>query len=1156
MTTSSTSLDSGIAIIHSNQLEELRDVVEYWLRTHPLAPLENEFFLVQSNGMGQWLKQSLAQNSALGVAAAITMQLPALFIWRVYQAVLGDSIPKEQLLAKSPLLWRLYRLMPQLTALPEFATLARFLEDDSDCRKSYQLCEQLADLYDQYQVYRADWIAAWGDGQLSFANAHGIIEPLPTGQTWQAALWQAVLADIGGQSAQFASRAAVHSQFMQAVDSLEQRPAGIPRRIIVFGLSSLPQQSLEVLAKLGRFCQIVLFVHNPCQHYWADIIEDKDLLKAERRRQRYKSGMTDSIPDSDLHLHAPPLLAAWGKQGRDYIRLLDHFDEARHYANWHWPDNKIDLFKDYGSAGQRSLLQQLQQSILDLEPLPETPWLLAEADSSIRFHKAHSPQRELEILHDQLLAYFAAAQERGDPLYARDVIVMVPDINLYAPHIRAVFGLIQADDPRYIPYSLADQQQRGQNPLLLALEAILDAPNARFTVSEVLGLLEVPALRARFGLEAKMLPKLHQWLEESGIRWGLNAGQRQQTVAMPAGCEANTWQFGLRRMLLGYAVGAGLAFNGIEPYEEMGGLEAKWLGGLALLLETLENYVVLLSHERAVADWQATLMQLLADFFVASTDSEQKTLDTLETALAAWLHDSQLADLSPSDVLPIGIVREAWLTAVDEPSLQQRFLSGRVNFCTLMPMRAIPFRLICLLGMNDGDYPRNQPVRSFDLMGLSGHYRPGDRSRRQDDHYLFLEALLSARQQLYISWVGRSIRDNTERPPSVLVSQLREVIAHGWCLANAVPLLPALTVEHPLQPFSPAYIAKHRDPRLFTYAREWFENSAGASLAGLVAQVADDKTVVVALEALARFLKSPVKTFCNQTLKFAFDEDDVTSEDAEPFAFDNLQAYLLCNQLLAGLVSTQPDSVDDFFQQRYQTMAAKGQLPLAGFGKASYGALSQPVKESWGYFQEILPEWPQALEPVVLDLPAFTVADGGTVQLTGELGQLRLHCNQQDRALLYLTAQTLASKDHFKYHNLLFYWVQHLAACASQLAVQTLVVAADTIIELPPIEPTLASQYLQAMVEAYYQGLRQPLPLASKAGFAWLATNQAERAQAVYEGDDWHKGEVAYDAYLGRFFPSFASLTETNPDYGFEYWSEALYQPLFASARHYGMEEQ
>ncbi|MGZ0079553.1 exodeoxyribonuclease V subunit gamma [Methylomonas sp. YC3] len=1145
------SLDNGIAVIHSNQLEELRDVVEYWLRQHPLLPLENEIFLVQSNGMGHWLKQSLAQNSSLGIAAAMKIQLPSLFIWSVYRAVLGEQIPTEQPLAKDPLTWRLYRLLPGLLQQPCFETLASFLTDDSHCRKRHQLAEQLADLFDQYQVYRSDWVSDWAAGQDVLRNGHGEIKPLPSAQRWQAALWRAVLEDLGEESSPFASRAAVHAQFMAKIDTLTARPAGMPRRVVLFGLSSLPQQSLEVLAKLGRFCQIVLFVHNPCQHYWADIIEDKELLKAERRRQTYKLGMSAALSDAELHLQAPPLLAAWGKQGRDYIRLLDHFDETRAYANWHWPDSKIDMFKDYGEAGQRSLLQHLQQSILDMEPLPEQPVLLANADESIQFHIAHSPQREVEILHDQLLACFESAQQNGKPLYPRNIIVMVPDINTYAPHIHAVFGQIQSDDPRYIPYSLADQQQRGQNPLLLAVEALLNLPESRFAVSEFLGLLEVPALRARFEIDETAIPKLHQWIEESGIRWGLNARQRTERVNMPANLHANTWQFGLRRMLLGYAVGAGAAFDEIQPYEEIGGLDAQWLGGLAFLLETLEKYAELLRLEYPPAQWQQLLSELLNDFFQVSDERERKTLETLTSALTSWSRHCAQAGLSETDFLPIPVVREAWLAGVDEPSLHQRFLSGRVNFCTLMPMRAIPFRLICLLGMNDGDYPRNQQARSFDLMSQRGQYRPGDRSRRQDDQYLFLEALLSAREQLYISWVGRSIRDNSERPPSVLISQLRDVLAQGWALADKPALLERITVAHPLQPFSEAYVQKHRDPCLFTYAREWFVPAAAQPLNGQIVPSSDDKTYALSLESLARFLRAPVKSFCNQTLKFGFDSLAVTSEDCEPFGVDNLQAYLFSDELLQGLTAEHPDDLEQYLSRQQAVMTQKGQLPLGGFAQASFQALAEPVTAAWERYRELAFVWSEVLEPHVLQLAPFVLAGGVTVQLTGDLSQLRRH-NQQV-GLLHLTAQNLLNKDKsIKYPNLLLQWLQHLAACADSLPVTTLVIGADTAIEMPIVEQDDAYQQLQDLVAAYHEGVQAPLPVACRTAFSWLAAppeTAREKAQARYDGDDWNAGEVQYDAYLARFFPNFASLTAFDAEKDFAYWADNLYRPMLAHIR-------
>jgi exodeoxyribonuclease V gamma subunit len=620
---------------------------------------------------------------------------------------------------------------------------------------------------------------------------------------------------------------------------------------------------------------------------------------------------------------------------------------------------------------------------------------------------------------------------------------------------------------------------------------------------------------------------------------------------MPKDLEANTWQFGLRRMLLGYAVGTGAAFNAIEPYAEIGGLDAKWVGGLSYLLETLEKYATLLRQEQNPDNWQHLLSTLLEDFFAISDEQDRKMQEALTRSLTTWGRYCEQAGLTVTDTLPLNVVREAWLSEVDEPNLHQRFLSGRVNFCTLMPMRAIPFRLICLLGMNDGDYPRSQQPHSFDLMSQRGHYRPGDRSRRQDDQYLFLEALLSARQQLYVSWVGRNIRDNSERPPSVLVSQLRDTLSQGWRLSdNSHALLKAITVEHPVQPFSPQYLSKKRDPRLFTYAREWFEDPALVPLTGLTTVSADEKSYTLNLKSLARFLKAPVKSFCNHTLKFGFDEETVTSEDNEPFGFNNLESYGLRNDLLDALQSEKPDDTRTFFKQQRTTMARKGKLPLGGFAHAAYDNIADPVNQVWQHYQTLLALWPTEIDARVIDL-SFSLPDNITVQLTGDLSNLRQSSDLQHSCMIHLTAQELTKDKKIKYHNLLLCWIQHLAGCAIGMDLQTRVIGSDTVLEIAPIAQTETQEQLKALVEAWHQGMRAPLPVACKTAFAWLgvSNNAMDTAQAKYEGDDWNDGEVDYDAYLERFFPSFASLTPEAAQEGFVEWTNTLYLSAFTQIK-------
>ncbi len=1147
----SQSLPTGLAVIHANRLESLSELLVAWVARHPLAPLENETVLVQSNGMAQWLKLTLAGDDGLGVCAAVDVQLPARFLWRCYQNVLrGVTVPDVSPFDKTDIAWRIFRRLPELLQTPNFAALQRYLADDHDIRKRHQLAQCLADLFDQYQVYRADWLADWASGHDQLRDWHGTVLKLPEEQSWQPALWRMIVEDVPEHQRDF-SRAGLHRQFLQALEGMKVAPPGLPRRIIIFGISSLPQQMLEALLVLSRFSQILLCVNNPCRYYWADIIEHKELL---RGRRRHPDKLPAAVSDEELHLYANPLLAAWGKQGRDYIGLLNEIDDPERYQAWF---QRIDLFEDCVPAGGgATLLQQVQQAILDLLPLPAVDERVGVAadDESLRFHLAHSPQREVEILHDQLLALFAESAVSGQSLQARDVIVMVPDIDRYAPHIRAVFGQIDPSDPRYIPFSVSDQRERGRNPLLIALEALLHVPELRFSVSDLLDLLDVPALRRRFAINEADLPTLTQWIQQAGIRWGLNAEQRV-TLGMPSDLEQNTWAFGFRRMLLGYAVGAGLAFENIEPYDEIGGLDAALLGPLTQLLESLEQTWRELRDSVEADRWSQRFRDVLARFFVADSERDLLTLDALTDSLESW--DELCERVGLRETLPLAVMREVWLSSIDQPGLSQRFLAGRVNFCTLMPMRSIPFQVVCLLGMNDGDFPRASMPLSFDLMSSVKSYRPGDRSRRDDDRYLFLEALLSARRMLYISWVGRSIQDNSLRPPSLLVGQLRDYLAAGWQLAQAkqgdagLALLNSLTVSHPLQPFSPDYFrpAQHPqyDSRLFSYAEEWrtvlTPGDSRSSQAPLLSTM--PLLAPLTLDMLAAFLRNPVKAFFNQRLKVWFETTVVGHEDCESFAFDRLQAFGLGTELLQAAWQAEPGRAEQAFAEQCARQQRLGILPLAGFAERAQDGYAKPAWLAWQRSEPVLQIWADlSTTPLVVEL-TFSVDTGIEISVEDWLGGLRQNAGG-DWAQILATPQTVLDKQQrAKRHNLLRPWLKHLAACAMGVELTTLQIGADASIELPPLSPADANQLLHDIVAAWWNGMHTPLPLACRTGFAWLdATGEqnAEAAAKIYHGDGYAiGGEVEQDVYLARQYPDFQQLL----DNGFSDWLESLYRPLW-----------
>ncbi|SEI39557.1 DNA helicase/exodeoxyribonuclease V, gamma subunit [Azotobacter beijerinckii] len=1133
-------LTPGLMVVHGNRLEELRELAVAWMRSHPLAPLENEVVLVQSNGIAQWLKLALAAQDGCGIAAAIQVELPARFLWQTYRAVLGsESIPRESPLDKAPLTWRLMRLLPGLLAGEAFAPLRRFLDGDADLRKRHQLAERLADLFDQYQVYRADWLADWAAGHDRLRTSRGGAQPLDEAVRWQPALWRALLADVGRE--QLAeSRAGVHPRFVERLRTVEALPPGLPRRVIVFGISSLPAQTVEALAALARFSQVLLCVHNPCRHHWGDIVPDQDLLRHQYRRQQRKGGMAPGLSADELHQHAHPLLAAWGKQGRDYINLLDMHDDPEHYRErFAILGGRIDLF---GEGDTTHLLGQLQDDILHLRTLAETreqwPPLDPAADRSLRFQIAHSAQREVEILHDQLLDRFAA-----DPsLRPREVIVMVPDVNAYAPHIQAVFGQYAQDDDRYIPFTLADQGQRGCDPLPIAVEHLLKLPEGRLTVSEVLDLLDVPALRARFAIDESELPTLHRWIEGAGIRWGLDA-ERRAALGLPEGLEQNTWRFGLRRMLLGYAVGRGAACAGIEPFDEIGGLDAALIGPLVQLLDALDALHRRLAQPAAPAEWGRILHAMLGDFFVAQNERDETLLGQLVEALEEWLE--LCAGVGLEEPLPLGVVREAWLGTLDQGRLSQRFLAGAVNFCTLMPMRAIPFRMVCLLGMNDGDYPRSQTPLDFDLM--AGDYRPGDRSRREDDRYLLLEALLAAREQLYVSWVGRSIRDNAERPASVLVGQLRDHLASGWTLGGDGDLLAALTTEHPLQPFSRRYF--DGDGALFSYAREWAALHRRTPAAGAARALPPfEPDGALALETLQNFLRDPVKHFFTQRLKVHLDEELQAQLDEEPFGLDGLELHQLRRELLGAAslaLEAHPEQVEPALQAAALRLQRSGRLPLAGFGERLRESVLKPLPEQIERYRALCADWPQRL-----DSPKPLQFEHAGVELQGWLGGLRAGGGEA-LARIELQPGKLQNKDQrWKWHRLLRPWVAHVAAAACGLRLTTLLVGEDTSLKFAPIEPAKAQAILRLWLEAWRAGLEAPLPVALNTAIAWLNSGEAgdedggtaeKAAREAYEGGYKRSGEVAGSASLARHYPTFDALVADGDFYA---WSRDLYQSL------------
>lgn len=1149
-------MSQGLTLIHSNRPEVLRDFLVSWLRRHPHTSLEDETILVQSNGVAQWLKLALAQSpdnegtGGLGIAACLDLSLPSRFVWQAYRTVLGpEAVPDASPFDKDRLVWRLMRLLAGLPAQSHYLPLLRFMGASGDPMRRYQLAQQIADLFDQYQVYRADWLNAWAQGHDLLIMADRTTLPVEPSVCWQPALWRALAHDVGpaGQT----SRATVHQSFLERVYGSRERLAGLPSRLFVFGISALPRQSLEVLQAIAKCSQVFVCVHNPCSVDWSD--------------------------------PAHPLLAAWGKQGRDYMGLLSATEEPRAHPRFGEPSQRVDLFE---GPGEDCLLHQLQGGILLGLPsaeLTSRPKIVCpQTDQSVVFHQTHSAQREIEVLHDQLLHAF----DQDASLQPRDIVVMVPDINAYAPIIEAVFGQFGPDDTRGIPFSITDRVLSQQLPMARALDFLLSLDQARCTVSEVVDLLGVPAVRQRIGLSEEQLPLLTRWIHGANIRWAIDADHRGASAGHQV--EQNTWIFGLERMLLGYAVGNSLAapalWQDIAPYPDVSGLDASCVGALTSLVVALRRHRERFSEVAAPQAWVARLESLLSDFFAPHAAQDKAFVLQVQTALLAWQQDCIQADFNAE--IPVAVVRSEWQARIEQQQFSQRFFAGRVSFATLMPMRAIPFRMVCLLGLNDGDFPRSRPRADFDLMRHD--LRAGDRSRRDDDRYLFLEAILSARDRLYVSWVGKSPVDNADREASVLVSQLRDHIDAVWSLepdvgVTHVKVSTALTQTHRLQPFHPVYFGSLQGScaeRWFTYAREWQRTAPQSAGSERAVRPADWSRSVLAspqlddgnfqrsvrLAQLAAVLKDPVATFFKERLRVVFEQRPLAEDDDEPFEVVGLDHFRLQEALIEAryrAVDTQQDA-EAVMASAVGQMRAAGELPVGASADVWLAESLCVIAEMFARFEQSRAQYQAPLHD-----PSFSIGlhtPQGTLLLVDRLQ--RCFQGQREGRRFVVTARRLHKNGSPAWDKLLGFWVEHLALQIAGprefgFCLGTEIMGPEGDIYFPPMTSEAAQELLTVIGATYAQALCRPLPVAVKTAMAWLGsvssasagaepqgqahtTNDSlKRARQAYEGQSFGDtpslGEVGYSPYLMRAFPTLDALIESTEFFAL---SRALYEPL------------
>lgn len=1082
-------------LVQSNKMEvllsQLTEQVAQVQKTPGRNPLQPISILVQSPGMAQWLKIQLA--NSLGIAANLEFPLPSSFIWKMYQQHI-DTLPDESAFTKDNMTWKLMALIQQYLEKPEFVALKRYLAAGSLASQSlrqYQLVAKIADIFDQYLVYRPDWILRWESPDYHF-------DDVKEEQRWQPILWRALIAEAASLGEAKWHRANLHEALLNSLQDFT-----LAQPLLVFGISAIPLQQLQVFSKVAENQNVIIFWNNPSEGYWGDIVDKKYF-----ETQQLSLLLEENEEAQHFYDIGNPLLASWGKLGREFQDMTLELDLQQH-------DHFVEI-------EPKNLLQHIQADIYRLsfrgsnEPLSPEELLgngqqfpkqeVFKNDRSFQIAACHSPLRELEVLQDYLLHIL---NERTD-IELSDIIVMMPDVASYAPFIDAIFG---SATNHSLSYAVSDRNIAEESPLLQSFLQCMSLHNSRFSLSQVLELFSVPEVLERFDSIESDVEILRMWLSEAGTRWGIDA-QDKNRWGLPDEAQ-NTWEFGLQRLLAGYAMQSEAPLreyeSAISPFTELEGNQTEILGKFIRFLQRLTDFLQVSKQSDSLLNKVNLAQQFLSDLYFQPEQQTyyfQKLHDALQTVSA---HHEQYQGEISQDVFVAALQSE-----LHSKGVGQRFLAGKINFCTLMPMRSIPFKVVCLLGMDEAAYPRQVTPVGFDLMQQTAPRR-GDRSRRQDDRYLFLEALLSAREYLYVSYVGRCEKDNSMRMPSVLVTELIEYCVQSFCMDGELTLSvdeaeanlrSQICVEHPLQPFNQNYFTGIGDlPQSFHQG--WLQvlnaerdveplpSFRSDSLPSLEKEPID-RAEAIDIQSFCHFFRNPVRAYFLEQWHTQFPPIYETGEDTEPLYTDALQKYLLTNQFIES-----QDNNGFMEMGRLQ-----GVTPIANLALATEKKLNQET-------DNLLPK----LMPYL---------SGGLIQQSfidgyyhGNSGAVsgRIHSASQTHLLMWRPGK-LRAVDRLQ---LWWNWLLVQQQSDSSAYQSAIFVAKDKTFSLPIIEPKDAATELDNALEIMQRGLSEPLLFFPESAWVWATSQDQQKTFQRFYGDEFVLGEYQ-DPHVRRFCPDLSEV--------------------------------
>ena len=1023
-----------ITIHTSNRMEILLEHLAEILKEPAGSVLAQETIVVQSRGMERWISMELAKK--FGMWGNSAFPFPNKFIWDLFTSTMPD-VHKSDCFDREILTWRIITALDLVLDTPAFKELQTYLAGHSRGLKLYQLAGKIADTFDQYTLYRGDILERWESGADS---------------DWQAILWRALAGEGMGDH-----RARVKIEFLTRLAGGQIDTTRFPKRILIYGLSYMPSFHMDVLAGVASFTDVHIFALSPCREYWGDIM-------AAKSRAKYSAELNAVTEEGNA------LLASLGGLGRNFSNLI--LDCGAPFGPEH---------DEYVESTDHTLLASLQNNILNLVNAdPENKIEIAADDRSISVHACHSPMREVEVLHDQLLDMFSTI----DGLAPRDIIVMTPDIETYSPYITAVFSGGQ-DPKRRIPFSIADRTMSNEGRVAETLMAILRLPGGRFTGPEVVNILSSAPVSSFFGISADDHDLIKDWLDETHIRWGMSEDDRT-SIGLPAYSEGS-WMAGLERLVFGYAMSSDdlHLFDGVLPFDNMEGDTTAVLGHFVTFVTSLHALAGDLDRPRTLAQWRETLCTLLQNFFKPS-DADAREYISIGNIIDSLGNIETMSGYCQD----VGLdVMRSWLQErFDNEGAGVGFLSGKVTFCAMLPMRSIPVKVVALVGMNDGSFPRQSRSPGFDL--IPAKPRPGDRSLRDEDRYLFLEGLLSARTRLYISYTGLSIRDNSVVPPSVLVSELLDYLDQGYRRGDGA-FHHSLMSLHRLQPFSAAYF-NGQHPELFSFSGENLNAAKELKRAGHerpqffhgALTPPDELFREIRIVDFLKFFENPAAFILRHRLGITAEQEVSPLEEREMFELDTLEEYIIKKNLLPHMLKGKSAP------ELLPVVRARGILPPAGVGDALFEKLSSQVA---GFADQV-----RAIMAGREPLPSLDIdLTIGAFRLYGRLADI------MPGHLLRYRCSKLSAKDQVTL------WIEHLILNHSgpdEYPKQSTLIMIDGAVTVRPV--TESRECLELLLDHYWQGLMVPLHFFPRSSLAYAESGKIKSAESIWNNERYPESKT------------------------------------------------